>query len=318
MDNRVATWSSQKIIAIFLLATTLGVLDFRLIAISVICFYFVIKHLLMRLIFLGPMNPKPTLSDSNYSKNEYQRDDCNIVYYTNFQNKLSDLVVFIHGWESASSRFEHRMKMFRQNGFHTLTFDMRGHGESGSTSEWTAGKVIEDLKGILSEIDSKIVRNTHFYGHSLGGFITLGMQNERHGGWWKDRIGTIILESPMTGYSPVLKDLSGKLSFLYPLLRRYALAGFNRIHPEVGGLRWEDIDVPNWGLPTCDLLVLQAANDARLGRIHYDLLLSQNLKCHVESHLIESLSHSRNEVNSERDDLIINWINKINSNHSSS
>ena len=49
-------------------------------------------------------------------------------------------------------------------------------------------------------------------------------------------------------------------------------------------------------------------NDNRLGRYHYDLLLSGDLD--IEAHLIESLTHSKNRVNSERDALIESWIDR--------
>ena len=60
------------------------------------------------------------------------------------------------------------------------------------------------------------------------------------------------------------------------------------------------------GLPKVPILLLQAKNDTRLGRYHYDLLLEQGLD--IEEHLLESLPHSKNRVNEERDNLIINWI----------
>ena len=51
-------------------------------------------------------------------------------------------------------------------------------------------------------------------------------------------------------------------------------------------------------------------NDTRLGRYHYDLLMKQGLD--ISGHLIDSLAHSKNRVNVDRDKLIIEWIeNKI-------
>ena len=82
----------------------------------------------------------------------------------------------------------------------------------------------------------------------------------------------------------------------------------HKIHPEVGQLEWSDIDIPNWGLPQVPILLLQAKNDTRLGRIHYDLIMDQNLE--IEAHLIDSLGHSKNRVNEDRDKLIVEWIEK--------
>jgi len=57
------------------------------------------------------------------------------------------------------------------------------------------------------------------------------------------------------------------------------------------------------------ILLLQSANDKRLGRFHYDLLMSQEIE--IQPHLIQSLTHSKNRVNIERDDLIRKWIDEM-------
>ena len=51
---------------------------------------------------------------------------------------------------------------------------------------------------------------------------------------------------------------------------------------------------------------MQAKEDNRLGRFHYDLLMEQQFN--IQAHLIETLTHSRNRVNLERDELIVKWI----------
>jgi pimeloyl-ACP methyl ester carboxylesterase len=200
------------------------------------------------------------------------------------------------------------MYLFHNKGLHTLAVDMRGHGMAPDTPEWTAGKVIQDVKIILDKLDKSKIGKIHFYGHSLGGFICIGMHNERHQGWWKDEYGTLMLESPMAAYSPILEQMSGKISFMLPLLKKWAVKGFRKIHPEFDNLEWKDIDFPYWGYPKVPVLLLQAMNDNRLGRYHYDLLLSEDLD--VQAHLIESLTHSKNRVNIERDELIEAWIDE--------
>ena len=57
---------------------------------------------------------------------------------------------------------------------------MRGHGMAPNTVEWTAGKVINDIKVILSLVDQSKINKVHFYGHSLGGFVCIGMHHDRH------------------------------------------------------------------------------------------------------------------------------------------
>ena len=234
-------------------------------------------------------------------------DGQDIYGFINYQDEISDLVVFVHGWQSSSEKYTERMTLFRDRGFHTLAIDMRGHGMAPDTVEWTAGKVINDIKILLNGIDRSKIDNVHFYGHSLGGFVCIGMHHNRHQGWWKDNYGKLILESPMTAYSKIFEQMFGKLSIFSPLLKRWALRGFKKIHPDIESeLVWSDIDMPNWGLPKVPILLLQSKNDTKLGRYHYDLIMAQNLE--LQSHLIESLPHSRNRVNSERDKLIVDYI----------
>jgi len=306
MDKRVATSGNLWILSLLLVSISLPFINPYLVIASFVLMFIFLRSLLLRLIFIGPGNRKPTLEDENYRTEFLQDESKKICYHYFLQKEKSDLVIFLHGWQSASSRFGNRMDIFRERGFHTLVMDTRGHGASSSTFEWTAGKIIDDFKEIMEILDRSKINNVHLYGHSLGGFVTLGIQNKRHDGWWKGKISSVILESPMTAYSPILKEMSGKFSFLEPYMKKLALNGFKKIHPEVSDLKWEDIDVPNWGLPKCPTLLLQAENDTRLGREHYDLLM--NCDIDIEAHLISSLTHSRNNINEERDNLIIDWI----------
>ena len=119
-----------------------------------------------------------------------------------------------------------------------------------------------------------------------------------------------MLESPMTAYSPIVEQKAGLFSPLLPLIKKWLMQGFVRIHPEFAGSKWTDIDVPEWGIPTCPVLIMQAKDDAQLGLTHYDALLSCIGEIEYEAHIIPTLSHSQNQVNAERDELIYNWIVK--------
>lgn len=308
MDRRRATWDGQKIlIAIFLTCVATIFIQYGFLSILVLVLL-LIHQSLLRIIFTGPSKRSAPFSNEDWSVVKADNNGVDVYGFINYQAHKSDLVVFLHGWQSSSEKFTERMQIFRERGLHTFAIDMRGHGMAPSTAEWTAGKVIQDTKVILESVDIDRVEKIHFYGHSLGGFVAIGMHNNRHDGWWKKKYGTLILESPMVAYSPILEHMSGRLSILLPLLKRWALKGFHKIHPEVGQLEWPDIDIPNWGLPQVPILLLQAKNDTRLGRIHYDLIMDQNLE--IEAHLIDSLGHSKNRVNEDRDKLIVEWIEK--------
>ena len=309
MDRRRATWDGYAILLLFTSSIILSTLTPYAILILVIVILIVIHQLLLRIIFRGPEKRSLPFSDENWDIIKAVNGNVDVYGFVNYQDEKSDMVVLIHGWQSSSEKFTERMHLFRNKGLHTLSIDMRGHGMAPSTKEWTAGKVIQDVKVMLDKIERDKIRKIHFYGHSLGGFICIGMHNDRHNGWWKEDYGTLMLESPMAAYSPILEQMSGRISFMLPLLKKWAVKGFKKIHPEVDHLEWKDIDFPEWGCPQVPILLMQAMKDNRLGRYHYDLLMSKELD--IQAHLIESLTHSKNRVNQERDTIIQSWIDKM-------
>ena len=82
--------------------------------------------------------------------------------FVNYQDHETDLVVLIHGWQSSSEKFTERMYLFKNKGLHTLAVDMRAHGMAPDTPEWTAGKVIQDVKLILEQIDRSKIKKSIF------------------------------------------------------------------------------------------------------------------------------------------------------------
>ena len=308
MERRRATWDGYAILMLLSSTIALSILTPYAIILVVLSTLILIHQILLRIIFRGPEKRSKPFSSKEWEILHANNDGFDIFGFINYQPNISDLVVFIHGWHSSSEKYTERMQLFRDKGLHTLAIDMRGHGMAPDTPEWTAGKVIQDIKIILAEIDKDKVEKIHFYGHSLGAFVCIGMHHERHQGWWKENYGTLMLESPMVAYSPILEQQSAKISFLIPLLKRLAIMGFKKIHPEVGKLEWKDIDIPEWGLPKVPILLLQAKEDSRLGRYHYNLLMAQELDIHA--HLIESLTHSRNRINPQRDQIIVKWIDE--------
>lgn len=306
MERRLATWDGRKTSLFIVISTVSSILLPYGFIIAFFALLILCHQVLLRVIFTGPEKRSLPFNDKDWDLLRVENNGVDVYGFVNYQKIKSDMVVFIHGWQSSSEKYTERMRLFKDRGLHTMAIDMRGHGMAPDTPEWTAGKVILDVKCILESIDTSKVDKIHFYGHSLGGFICIGMHHDRHQGWWKENYGTLMLESPMVAYSPILETMSGRISFMLPLLKRWALTGFNKIHPEVGGLEWKDIDVPHWGLPKVPILLLQSKNDNRLGRFHYDLLIKQNLN--IESHLIESLPHSKNRVNVDRDKIIVDWI----------
>ena len=249
MERRKATWSDITISITAIFCLLAGLLIPYGYLLSVIFIPLLIHQFLLRLIFTSPSKRSLVFSNPDWEILKVENLDSYAYGFLNMMDEKSDLIVFIHGWQSSTEKFSERIEMFHLKGLHTLSVDMRGHGISPDTPEWTAGKIISDVKALLDNIDKSLIDKVHFYGHSLGGFVCIGMHNDRHEGWWKENYGTLMLESPMVAYSPILEQMSGKISFMLPLLKRWALKGFNKIHPEVGGLEWKDIDIPDWGIP---------------------------------------------------------------------
>ena len=96
----------------------------------------------------------------------------------------------------------------------------------------------------------------------------------------------------MTNYNLILDEyFTRRTRFLKPLLYRWMIAAWNRIHPEEEISGPEHVMIPAWGLPSVRTLVVQAADDSRLGMEHYNLLMEQ-LDIEHESHVLDDLRHS--------------------------
>jgi len=308
--QRKATLDGREIVFLAALAIFLSLISAWTLPIAILLVLVVIHQVMMRAIFFGPSERVALFEDENWEHIQLMHNGVEIHGHLHLQDGIAPLVVFVHGWESSSERFIERMNIFRNGGCHTLAHDLRGHCHAPDTPEWTAGKIIADLKAAFESLDKERISAVHLYGHSIGGFVCIGMNHSRHEGWWREKLGTLILESPMTVYSPIMKELTASVPFLRPLIEKMAMRGFNLIHPDAGGLTWKDVDVPDWGMPQVPTLVLQSANDKRLGMVHYDALLSNWIEdVELETHLIQSLSHSKNRVNEERDGYLIEWMN---------
>ena len=192
MNRRVATWDGRKTLAV-LIITTLAISFLIPYGFFAILFttLLLVHQLLLRLIFTGPEKRSPPFDDPRWEVIQVDNNGVDVYGFINYQVEKSDMAVFIHGWQSSSEKYTERMLLFRDRGLHTLAIDSRGHGMAPDTPEWTAGKVILDVKCILESVDVSRVNKIHFYGHSLGGFIALGMHHSRHSGWWKDNYGTL-------------------------------------------------------------------------------------------------------------------------------
>ena len=232
-------------------------------------------------------------------------------YFIPAQNKSKGLIIYMHGYGSSSANGESRMMHINEQGYDIGCIDMRGHGRCDLTKDWTLLKVIADIESFLDKLAEsydELPTKIHFYGHSAGGLVALRLSSRRSG-WWKNRLKSVMLESPVTSFPMVIEFLIGPhLKLLKPLVRRIIRREMERIHPDLS-VRWDDSRVPNIGLPNLPIIVLQAKNDELLGRKHFDLL-SKSLASRTKNKLIliDELAHTSTKDCQRRRSLVKEWI----------
>lgn len=272
--------------------------------------YILIMELLLARFLSGPLTRKDALDDDNWLKVQTTRDGFPIHGKLRLQDGKAPLMICLHGWSSSTARMGPLMGDFHRMGMHTIALEYRNHGDGGHTKEWTSFKVVEDLGQLMADcIDRDSVSEVYLYGHSMGAFIIFAASRICDESWWNKSVKGAILESPMTSYPEVFHSMTTSLPILKIPLRRKLIRAWNLIHPEAIHFKWEDSQLPAWGVPKCPLLILQAPNDKVLSPLHFELLMDViGDRPGVESHMVEGLTHSRSAVDKNRDLLIESWL----------
>jgi 3-oxoadipate enol-lactonase len=93
------------------------------------------------------------------------------LYYTDTAKVESPPVVFIHGFPFSSEMWNGQTQMLQGENFRTITYDLRGHGQSDiGDGQYTIELFVDDLIALLDYL--KITR-TVLCGFSMGGYIAL-------------------------------------------------------------------------------------------------------------------------------------------------
>ncbi|MBT4924999.1 MAG: alpha/beta fold hydrolase [Euryarchaeota archaeon] len=222
------------------------------------------------------------------------------------------LILYIHGYSSSMARAENRITHLSNQGFDVAGIDMRGHGRCSLNKDWTLLKVAADIEAFLDTIicEYKELPRVHFYGHSMGGFLTLRLSSHKSG-WWKDQLDSIILESAVSSIPEIIKLRVGSMWNLgRPLIRLIIRTEMKRIHPDLTITFW-NAKIPQIGLPGIPVLTLQSKNDSALGRTHYNLI-----KKHIpddgenQFHLISDLEHTTTLDSMTRREILEKWLIK--------
>ncbi len=79
------------------------------------------------------------------------------------EERDSPVIVMIHGWDDGRGSWENFANLSRYNGFHALTFNLRGHGDSAGAKNSSLMHL--DVEAALSKLD------TYFPGHGPVGLM---------------------------------------------------------------------------------------------------------------------------------------------------
>ena len=224
------------------------------------------------------------------------------------------LAILIHGWNSRASNMVGRSILYQKLGYNCILFEMRAHGGNARVPHWAAMHVCHDLETVLRLFDQRGWLSNGFliHGHSLGGFVSQRvLRPELH----TSRFARgVILESPVTSYEYINNQTCDYLRIpkrlQRPMMHRL-LSYYNRLNPEEFQVSSIDfLRPPEWGLPRCPTLLVQAKHDSTLGLKHAELLIDVHgpLASNFTAHIVEDLKHAYESSNTTRDELIQDWI----------
>ncbi len=286
------------------------------------CLYNAYLEFLVSALFISPGAPKQSIQSDEWSSHHLQFDGKYTHIQVFKQNQTAPFIVFIHGWKGSSASVLDRAQWFIDKGWHAAIIELPGHGSSTPLVTWnaiTASKHIQfHLQNFESILESHYVSDFFLYGHSMGGYISTRISKDPKNTPYDIPLTGVILESPLLLYSKILLEISQKLKiphFIRPLHQKRVFREVISMHPEIKeSMGLEQFDIPLWGIPTAPTLCLQATNDNRLGRSHYDAAVSEfSGTVPFTHHLLQSLTHSGAQRNEEREHYLLEWLKEFDS-----
>jgi alpha-beta hydrolase superfamily lysophospholipase len=128
------------------------------------------------------------------------------------------VLIIVHGLGEHRGRYRAAAERFREAGFGTVTFDLRGHGESAGrrTDIGRFETFVDDLRQVVAAVAKENAgRSLFLWGHSMGSLIAFGCAAESP----QLLSGAISTGCPVARFSPLMRRLSLAVS---PLLRHFA------------------------------------------------------------------------------------------------
>lgn len=273
--------------------------------------YMYVSTKIVNYLFRHPSIRSPVLVNEKWQRKDIERNGHLIPTYSRSQEGKSHLVILIHGWSSSSQKMVDRANNIFENGYHVMMFDFRGHGAAKAERYFTAETQVEDLKHILFSLDeifnTKLINSFSLYGHSIGGFISLGY-SRHHPTDFPFPYKSLILESPMTSYNLVMqRDSNLVMKAITLLVRKKVRRMWVEKHPNYPIISQSAVEVPEWGVPKCPILLVQAKDDSRLRIEHYELL-KPLLPEGSQSHILPELDHSGSHFCAPRERLVVEFL----------
>jgi pimeloyl-ACP methyl ester carboxylesterase len=282
----------------------------------IVCLFNAYLELMVSAIFISPLKPKKSAEGSQWTSHYGSHKGLQTHIQVHSSKPHHPLVIFVHGWRSTSASIEDRALWFVEKKWNVVLLELPGHGKSSAIHRWNAitsadhiGSQLRNLNSFISVSEQAPV---FLYGHSMGGYMCsrLSSQQTEPLGF---NITGVIMESPLMLYSHILDEICKQFripKILRPMHLKRLYRDVQMMHPEViASDSLKQFDVPEWGLPNAPILCLQSMNDNRLGREHYDaLVLHAGEENELTHHLIETLTHSGARTNTEREQLLLEWL----------
>lgn len=292
------------------------------IPIGIVSMYNVLLESFVSLSFLTPGRPKPSFEAKGWQNHEFNFESRVVNTIAHWKETPAPLLVLVHGWRASSASVSDRGRWFAERGWHVLMIELPSHGSSETTPVWSAYKSMQAVECVCRNleqiVESNMIESSMYYGHSMGGFVGLRLLNQPDLSIGGQPFSGLILESPMTMYSPILEEISTALRIPSPIkgtYRRRLIQRFNAsITPRTKFHSMEEFDLPLWGGPSIPVLCIQADPDQRLGMEHYDRLLStykqRGQSELLTAHRVKGLTHTGAKIHPARNQLIAEWLRK--------
>ena len=261
-----------------------------------------------------PTSRKEAEVPDGWSWEQYLVHDYPVRWLSKEFDPSKPMAILVHGWNSRAMNMTGRAELYEKSGFNCVLFEMRAHGGNKKVQHWAAIHVCYDLEQTLALFEKRGWLSNGFlvHGHSLGGFVA--QRALRPSLTTSDNAIGMVLESPVTSYEFINNQTCEYLKIprkLHSPMMNSLLRYYNRLNPphfSVSSIAM--LSTPEWGMPSCPTLLVQAKFDSTLGMKHAELLIDvhNNRQTEFKYHIVEDLKHAYEKTNTTRDALISKWM----------